>query len=243
MDNIELTDEMRERVLKNVKASSEAKALSEDRASDSAAKSPISPVPVKKANQTRIMHIIGYAAACLLISTGIFFAWRSSQKGKLEPTSSVISTTLDSSIIAMGTNSSGLSGNPSDPLDFEDISGINQAFGLTLSDISNLPFTPVQKKYIAGSTVAEIVYTDNEDNECIWRISQNASEITAIAENFSTSKTLKTDDGTAFDLYGDDNSFVLATWFDGTNYYSIQFASATPEDTFKAIVQEIQSMV
>ncbi len=234
MENIELTDEMRERVLRNVKAAASdpaSKASSEIKA-----KSPITPVPAKKASQTRLMHIIGYAAAVLLISTGIFFAWRSAQKGRAVP------TTSDTGNIAMGTDSSGLSGDPSAPLSCEDISGINQAFGLALSDISKLPFTPVQKTYSAYGNVAEIVYTGTEENECIWRISPDASEITAIAENFSTVKTIKTDDGTSVDLYGYDSSFVLATWFDGANYHSIQFFSATSEDTFKAIAQEIRSM-
>jgi len=251
MDNIELTDEMRERVLKNVKAASasSSEARTEERTSKSSGKTPASPAPVRKANRTMILSIIGYAAACLLISVGVFFSWKGSQRGNQDPSASEtplteVTVTTSSGISAGGPDSSYPSTTdvPGYPIYCEDISGINKEFSFALLDLTTLPFTPVQKTYVAYSNVAEIVYTGTESDECVWRISPDAFQITAIAENFSSSKEIKLDDGSTFNLYGDDGAFSLATWFDGTNYQSIQFLKNEEEATFKAIVSEILSM-
>ena len=246
MDNIELTDEMRERVLKNVKG---------------AAKSSVAPTPIKKANRTVIMQIIGYAAACLLIATVIFFAWKSTQKGKVTPSSIVptdtiaptdtvaptdteITTPSDSGVMAGGSDGSDPSqtGNVRYPLHFDDISGINQEYGLKLSDLTTLPFTPAKTICTGYSFGAEIIYFGKDLEECCWHICRESKPIDDIAENFPIHKTVETADGTTITLYNGETDYFMAKWFDGTNYQSLQFISTVPEETFMTIIEEIKGM-
>ena len=84
MDRIELTDEMRERVLKNVKeqaASDNVKPETEEM-KDPSASPVIKSVPSKNQNRIVLLRSLALACAALLVATGVFIAWKASKKGK-----------------------------------------------------------------------------------------------------------------------------------------------------------------
>ncbi len=251
MENIELTEEMRERVLKNVKARTNNESVSptaeqqhaqtEKTASRPSARTPVSFIPVRNAKRPALIGSLALAATALLIGGGIFFAWRNTHKSTVTNTSSVSPTS--ESIIAGGLitpdpSQTGVSGGI---FTFNDISELNSSLGLTLSDLRCLPFTPTMKSYVTYDNFAEISYsTDSE--ECLWNINPIKGEIYALAENFTSSRTLKTDDGVTVELFGpDENSMQTAIFTDGTSYHAIRFLNTVDDSVFLSLVKEILS--
>ena len=243
MDRVELTDEMRERVLKNVKESvSEKKS---DSSAETAKKAEVSKkpsiTPVKKNQRIAIGRYISIAAACLIVAGGILLVWSIVGNNRLDRRSgettvlgSTPSTTDD--VLAHGPLNS-------DRKDLDDIGGINSELGLNLSDLKDLPFVPSQKTYSVYGHMAEISYNAGLEEECIWRISSNAEDVTALAENFSSSKDLVLPDGAKAKLYGEEDGFYLAVFSKAGKTSSVQFVSATDDDTFRKVIAEISGML
>jgi hypothetical protein len=226
MKNIELTDEMRERVIRNVMA--ETSKVTEVSA------------PKRRAGNPVLLRSLALAAAALLVAGGIFLASRKLRNGKAVVSPTSTEATSSSGIIAQGPDTSGPAGGP---MDFSDIASLNQATGSSLSDLKALPFAPSQKSYVVyESGFTEICYTGNETEECIWRISTNASEITAMAENFSVSRDIKLQDGSSFSAFGEEDGMYMAIWNDGTNYHSIQFLQPAGDEVLKGLIEEIRAM-
>ena len=153
MNRIELTDEMRERVLKNVKeqaASDNAESKTEE-TTDSSESSVIRCVSSKKKNRTVPFQSLALACGALLIAAGIFITWKAHQKMKNEKPGTVQTgsseSTSDTSddttgVIAVGTTDDYYGNKVVDSIE-----EINKEFGLQLSDLTTLPFTPTESAY------------------------------------------------------------------------------------------------
>ena len=232
MDRIELTDEMCERVLKNVKE--QAASGKTDSSSSSVIK------PVTKKNRSRIVLIrsLSAAAVCLVVAGGIFLAWKFAGNKKDQ----TITTTSDS-LLAQGTDvTAGGTILPSEKV-LENIEGINQALGLNLHDLTTLPFTPDQSSYALFGDDAEITYTRGIEDTCMLNISSVRGSFEAIAENYSNSKDVTLSDGTQVSFYGEEDGTGYAIWQCGKHYCSLQFGSAVEESVFEKIITEVNGML
>lgn len=232
MDRIELTDEMRERVLKNVK---------EQVASEKTNSSP-EPViqPVSKKNPSRIALIrsLSAAAACLVVAGGIFLAWKfiGNKNGQKIPQDS-------ESLLAQGPDSSTNESIPPSEQTLENMEGINQALGLKLHDLTTLPFTPDASTYALWGDCAEITYTKGMEDMCLLNISSTKETFEAIAENYPASKEIKLSDGTSVHLYGEADGNGYAIWKCGTWYCSLQFENVVEDSVFERIISEVNGML
>ena len=251
MNRIELTDEMRERVLKNVKeqaASDNAESKTEG-TTDSSESSVIRCVSSKKKNRTVLFHSLALACAALLVATGVFIAWKASQKMKngksgttqTDSTESTSETSINTGgVIAVGTTDD-YSGNKV----VDSIEEINKEFGLQLSDLTTLPFTPTEISYEHDHAFsAEIVYSRGVEDECIWTIEKADVGMTAIEENYDFSESCGLHKGRQAVLCGyEDVGYSYIYWSDGYRYHSIQLMNPTDRETLMNIANEIEEMV
>lgn len=247
MDRIELTDEMRERVLKNVKeqaASDNAESEAEEM-TDSSATPVIKCVSSKKKNRTVLFRSLALACAALLVATGVFIAWKASKKGK------------DGRSGAIETGSTGAASDPSGVMaggnttewqassKVDSIEGINEVFGLHLSDLTTLPFTPSESSYTNyNGFSAEIVYSGGTEDECIWTIDRSGLDMEPLEENYDFSESCGIYKGRQAVLCGyEDGGYSYIYWSDGYRYHSIQLMNPTDKETLMKIASEIEKMV
>ncbi|MBO4748629.1 MAG: hypothetical protein J5607_11335 [Clostridiales bacterium] len=251
MNRIELTDEMRERVLKNVKeqAASENAESKTEETTDSSESSVIKCVSSKKKNRTILFHSLALACAALLIATGVFIAWKAQQKVKNEKpgtvqtgsSESTSDTSNDTSgVIAVGTTDDYYGNKVVDSIE-----EINKEFGLQLSDLTTLPFTPTEISYEHNHAFsAEIVYSRGTEDECIWTIEKADVGVEAIAENYDFSESCGLHKGRQAVLCGyEDVGYSYIYWSDGYRYHSIQLMNPTDRETLMNIANEIEEMV
>ena len=246
MDRIELTDEMRERVLKNVKeqaASDNAKSETEEM-TDPSASTVIKCVSSKKTKRTVLLRSLALACTALLVATGVFISWKASEKvkngrsGSVE-TDNTESASYPSGVIAGGESTVYFSGNKVDSIE-----GINEAFGLQLSDLTTLPFTPSERSYVDyRGFSAEIVYSRGVEDECIWTIDVSGLNMAAIAENYDSSESCAIYKGRQAVLCGSEEGYSYIFWSDGYRYHSVQLLNPTDKETMMKIAAEIESML
>ena len=229
MNRVELTDEMRERVLKNVKAQVDSKKT------DSSSETVIKPVTKKDPNRIMLMRSLIAAAVCLIVAGGIFLAWKV-VGNKKNTTVSEMETTQGTGVLANGTDN--LTGQTLD-----NIEGINQALGLKLSDLTTLPFKPDGSTYVVYGNDAVITYTRDIEDTCVLTISKSKDGFEMLAENYSISKELLQGDGTKVDLYGEEDGMGYAIWKCGDYFCSLQFGSAVEDTVFEKIITEVNGML
>ncbi|MBR5057113.1 MAG: hypothetical protein IKX04_00965, partial [Clostridiales bacterium] len=121
----------------------------------------------------------------------------------------------------------------------------NKEFGLQLSDLTTLPFTPTEISYEHNHAFsAEIVYSRGTEDECIWTIEKADVGVEAIAENYDFSESCGIYKGRQAVLCGyDDGGYSYIYWSDGYRYHSIQLMNPTDRETLMNIANEIEEMV
>ena len=254
MNRIELTDEMRERVLKNVKEQAASENASDNAASEEnerpdSSVTLIRPVGKKNSNRTVLFHSLALACAALLIATGIFISWKAQQKVKNEKPGTVqtgsTESTSDTSddttgVIAVGTTDDYYGNKVVDSIE-----EINKEFGLQLSDLTTLPFTPTESTYEHNHAFsAVIVYSRGTEDECIWTIDMAGIDMMAIEENYDFSESCGIYKGRQAILCGyEDAGYSYIYWSDGYRYHSIQLMNPTDRETLLKIAKEIEEMV
>lgn len=229
MNRVELTDEMRERVLKNVKAQVDSKKT------DSSSETGIKPAAKKSRNRIVLIRSLVAAAVCLVVAGGVFLAWKVAGNKKTTMTSGT-DLTQGSGVLANGTD-------PTSGQTLDNIEGINQALGLKLSDLTKLPFVPDGSTYEVYGNTAVITYTRGIDDTCMLNISKSKDDFEMIAENYSTSQVLLQGDGTKVELYGEEDGMGYGIWQHGEYYCSLQFGSAVEDAVFERIVTEVNGML
>ena len=252
MNRIELTDEMRERVLKNVKeqaASDNAESKTEG-TTDSSESSVIRCVSSKKKNRTVLFHSLALACAALLVATGVFIAWKASQKMKngksgttqTDSTESTSETSINTGGVIVGT---GETTNYYSSTEVDSIEEINTIFGLQLTDLTTLPFTPTESYYehYHGFS-AVIIYSRGTEDECIWTIDLSGLGMETLEENYDFSESCGLHKGRQAVLCGyEDVGYSYIYWSDGYRYHSIQLMNPTDRETLMNIANEIEEMV
>ena len=231
MNRIELTDEMRERVLKNVKEQAASGKT------DSSPEMVIKPVPKKNQSRITLIRSLSAAAACLLVAGGIFLAWKLMGNKKDQKNTDTSETPL-----VQGPDATANGTMPPEQV-LENIEGVNQALGLHLHDLTTLPFTPDGSSYAMYGDCAEITYTRGIDDTCLLNIDSTKENFEAIAENYSTSKNQVLSDGTDISFYGEEDGTGYAIWKCGDHYCSLQFGSAVEDAVFERIIAEVNSML
>ena len=252
MNRIELTDEMRERVLKNVKeqaASDNAESEAEEM-TDSSATPVIKCVSSKKKNRTVLFRSLALACAAILVATGVFISWKASQKMRNEKSGtpqtdsseSASETSINTGGVIVAT---GETTNYFSSTEVDSIEEINKIFGLQLSDLTTLPFTPTESYYehYHGFS-AVIIYSRGTEDECIWTIDSSGLDMETLEENYDFSESCGIYKGRQAVLCGyEDGGYSYIYWSDGYRYHSIQLMNPTDKETLMKIAKEIEEMV
>lgn len=246
MDHIEVTEEMRDRVLGNIERQMQGTTRRRVRPS------------------TMWIPVVA-AAAVLLVVCGVTLGVDRGNRAASEQTSGVAFATDESteeteavvadesttvttdstaessdaaadSDVAVQSDSSGAVAALWQAEEYDSAAALSEAVGFTITDITNLPFTPTETSYIAiMGDMAEILYDDADGNQVCYRKSPGTEDNSGDYNDYSVIVDAAIGDY-PLTLHGNDETFYLATWTDGTYSYSIGVTNGCTEEELLAMV-------
>lgn len=202
MDRIEVTDEMRSRILNNVVLSSEKKRL---------------PFP-------RTSRYLSVCASLLILAIGAL-------------TLPQMIDRITNQIPIEGV------GNVPGTASIETCKSINELsrrMGFKVFGLYDFPFEVTSTEYTSYfDELAQITYR-GANNQIIYRQSSSAEEKDNSGDYNSYSDVIATDiDGFSLILKGDNEKYVLATWYDNDFCYSISMEVGLEQAELKHLVEQI----
>ena len=207
MDKIEVTEEMRQRVLKNVQMK-------------------IADEPEHKNNRYHWEIYIGLAAAVIILLAVALFVpgvLSSHRESGIEDTEKTTETTTPVE-----------EGVP-DIEEFTSLDELSEKVGFKVAGVQKLPFVPEHTEYYSyWGDMAEIHYILG-DSVLIYRQEKGSEDVSGDYNVYSVVKDIDLGDGKGT-LKGDDDSFKLAIWSDGSYSYSIYYEKGFDTDTFMSML-------
>lgn len=202
MDRIEVTDEMRSRILNNVVLSSEKKRL---------------PFP-------RTSRYLSVCASLLILAIGALtlpqMIDRITNQIPIEGVGSVPGTASIETC--------------------KSINELSRRMGFKVFGLYDFPFEVTSTEYTSYfDKLAQITYR-GADNQIVYRQSSSAEEKDNSGDYNSYSDVIATDiDGFSLILKGDNEKYVLATWYDNDFCYSISMDVGLDQAELKHLVEQI----
>lgn len=124
--------------------------------------------------------------------------------------------------------------------EYDSAEALSEAVGFTITDIPNLPITATETSYIAiMGDLAEILYDDADGNEICYRKSPGTEDNSGDYNTYTTIVDASVGDS-PLTLSGNDDQFHLATWTDGTYSYSINVSNGCDLAELQAMVEALQ---
>lgn len=104
-----------------------------------------------------------------------------------------------------------------------------------IQEIKNLPFTATKQTYIAyGSDMAEILYENDEQTAC-FRISKGQEDNSGDYTDYAQSQELSVEK-LIVTLKGENDTFVLAVWSDGSLSYSLSLSTGISIEAWESLL-------
>lgn len=116
----------------------------------------------------------------------------------------------------------------------DSLDALSEAVGFPVTEVSKLPFDPVSTTYTAyDEGLAEITYTGSGGQTATYRQSRGSEGNSGDYNLYPDTQTLPEQNAT---LKGQDQSYTLALWTDGTYTYSLRLSSALSADAWQALL-------
>lgn len=116
----------------------------------------------------------------------------------------------------------------------DSLDALSEAVGFPVTEVSKLPFDPVSTTYTAyDEGLAEITYTGSVGQTATYRQSRGSEGNSGDYNLYPDTQTLPEQNAT---LKGQDQSYTLALWTDGTYTYSLRLSSALSADAWQALL-------
>ena len=208
MEHIELTDEMRERILGNVKAKNKRRRIS------------------------RIIGGVTAAAACAVIVFGAVTIMKNTGSGgKMTEKATVAATTEPAAPTAQDTLTYGAS-------PYKSAAELSEAFGTEIRDLTVLPFEVKSVSYaIMFDSFAEVDYSGKNGEECCFRIGKDTEDVSGEYDEFTSIETADVS-GINVALKGYDGKYHLATWISSGRFYSVSLSEDTDKEVLLKTVDD-----
>lgn len=209
MEHIELTDEMRERILSNVKAKNKRRRIS------------------------RIAGAVTAAAACAAIAFGTVAVMKNTGSfGKKQGKD----TTITSSQATEPTVNDALTHGA---VSYRNAAELSEKFGFEIHDITALPFEAESVSYsIISESFAEVVYCGKNDEECCFRVGRDTEDISGELDEFTSIESVQLNN-TDVTLKGYDGKYHLASWIKDGHFFSVSLNEDTDAEILLKIAEEM----
>lgn len=116
----------------------------------------------------------------------------------------------------------------------DSLDALSEAVGFPVTEVSKLPFDPVSTTYTAyDEGTAEITYTGPDDQAATYRQSLGTADNSGDYTLYEDTQVVPENNAT---LKGQDQSYTLALWTDGTYTYSLRLSSALSADAWQALL-------
>ena len=189
MDKIEVTPEMRRRILQNLETAQP-----------------------RRRPALRPLYTL---AACLAIVLCCWFAWKPKEASPPEQSMMAVSQ-----IDSVGS-----------------LQALTEKTGLPLAELTGLPFAVERTEYVSyWDELAEIQYFGSTDS-LRYRKSKGTEDNSGDYNAYPQTKAIEIS-GNSVTLKGENSSYTLAFWTDGTYCYSISVTNALSENTFRQLIAE-----
>lgn len=114
------------------------------------------------------------------------------------------------------------------------LAALSDAVGFPVTEPSALPFDLVNTTYTAyDEGLAEITYTGPDDQTATYRQSLGTADNSGDDTLYEDTQVIPENNAT---LKGQDQSYTLALWADGTYTYSLRLSSALSADAWQALL-------
>lgn len=118
----------------------------------------------------------------------------------------------------------------------DSLDALSEAVGFPVTEVSKLPFDPVNTTYTAyDEGLAEITYTGPDSQTATYRQSCGTEDNSGDYNLYPDTQTLPDQNAT---LKGQDGLYTLALWTDGTYTYSLNLSSGLSADAWQALLGE-----
>lgn len=116
----------------------------------------------------------------------------------------------------------------------DSLDALSEAVGFPVTEVSTLPFDPVSTTYTAyDEGLAEITYTGPGDQTATYRQSCGTEDNSGDDTLYEDTQVVPENNAT---LKGQDQSYTLALWTDGTYAYSLRLSSGLSADAWQALL-------
>ena len=116
----------------------------------------------------------------------------------------------------------------------DSLDALSEAVGFPVTEVSKLPFDPVSTTYtVYDEGTAEITYTGPNDQTATYRQSLGTADNSGDYTLYKDTQVIPENNAT---LKGQDQSYTLALWTDGTYTYSLRLSSALSADAWQALL-------
>lgn len=116
----------------------------------------------------------------------------------------------------------------------DSLDALSEAVGFPVTEVSKLPFDPVSTTYTAyDEGTAEITYTGPDGQTATYRQSLGTADNSGDYTLYEDTQVVPENNAT---LKGQDQSYTLALWTDGTYTYSLRLSSALSADAWQALL-------
>lgn len=118
----------------------------------------------------------------------------------------------------------------------DSLDALSEAVGFPVTEVSKLPFDPVNTTYTAyDEGLAEITYTGPDSQTATYRQSCGTEDNSGDYNLYPDTQTLPDQNAT---LKGQDGLYTLALWTDDTYTYSLHLSSGLSADAWQALLGE-----
>lgn len=116
----------------------------------------------------------------------------------------------------------------------DSLDALSEAVGFPVTEVSKLPFDPVSTTYTAyDEGLAEITYTGSGGQTATYRQSRGSEGNSGDDTLYEDTQVIPENNAT---LKGQNQSYTLALWTDGTYTYSLRLSSALSADAWQALL-------
>ena len=116
----------------------------------------------------------------------------------------------------------------------DSLDALSEAVGFSVTEVSKLPFDPVSTTYTTyDEGLAEITYTGSGGQTATYRQSLGTADNSGDYTLYKDTQVIPENNAT---LKGQDQSYTLALWTDGTYTYSLNLSTGLSADAWQALL-------
>jgi hypothetical protein len=246
IEHIELTDEMRERVIGNLNARQSRKRMNTVlKLASAAACVAVAVGALAMLSRSRISPDSGGQKPGTDSSPAVTSAVSEVSEPEVTSAPDVTVTSVPDVTSAPDTGSETETTTEGDTAgvwkcdEYGSISELSEAFGVQLKEVTGVPFNVTEKTYcVLFDQFAEVNYYGANEENCCFRVGKTEEDISGVYEEYSVIKTADIS-GVTVTVKGNGSLRNLAYWVKDGRFSSVFLSEGVEEDIMLGIVSEV----